>query len=172
LTTLDVSPETRVSDERFRDLMSMVCGPVVVVTTAIDDAPAGTTVSSFSSLSLQPRMLMLALDRSSRLLDKLRRAGRFGVNVLDARQETTARAFATKSDDKFDRVDWSYRGGLPYLDGSPGWAECAVEALVPGGDHVIVVGAVHDLESLEPGAYTPLIYGGRQFGTHSGLSGS
>lgn len=150
--------------QRFRDLMSMVYGSVVVVTTHDGADPAGTTVSAFSSLSLQPRLVMLALDRGSRLLGRLRQTRRFGVNILDATQTELATLFATKRNDKFAGVAWSDRGGLPYLHGSPGWAECEVESLIPGGDHVIVVGRVDDLDYEE---CTPLIYGGRRFGTHT-----
>ncbi len=156
-----------VSNQRFRDLMSMVCGPVVIVTTAEGTEPAGTTVSAFTSLSLQPRLIMLALDRRSRLLARLRRTRRFGVNILDAAQSELATLFATKREDKFAGVEWSDRAGLPYLHGSPGWAECAVESLMPGGDHVIVVGRVDDLE-YQP--CQPLIYADRNFGVHSRLS--
>jgi flavin reductase (DIM6/NTAB) family NADH-FMN oxidoreductase RutF len=156
-----------VSDRRFRDLMSMVCGPVVIITTAEGPEPAGTTVSAFTSLSLRPRLVMLALDRRSRLLARLRRSRRFGVNVLDAAQSELATLFATKREDKFAGIEWSHRSGLPYLHGSPGWAECAVESLMPGGDHVIVVGRVDDLEYR---ACQPLIYADRNFGVHSRLS--
>jgi flavin reductase (DIM6/NTAB) family NADH-FMN oxidoreductase RutF len=154
------------SNQRFRDLMSMVCGPVVVITTAEGQEPAGTTVSAFSSLSLQPRLVMLALDRTSRLLARLRRTRRFGVNILDSGQSELATLFATKREDKFAGIEWSHRAGLPYLHGSPGWAECEVESLMPGGDHVIVVGRVDDLEYQ---ICTPLIYAGRTFGTHMQL---
>src|SRR5690242_13554525 len=94
------------SNQRFRDLMSMVCGPVVVITTAEGQEPAGTTVSAFSSLSLQPRLVMLALDRTSRLLARLRRTRRFGVNILDSGQSELATLFATKREDKFAGIEW------------------------------------------------------------------
>jgi flavin reductase (DIM6/NTAB) family NADH-FMN oxidoreductase RutF len=158
-----ISAQENISTQRFRDLMSIVCGPVVVITTTEEQKPAGTTVSAFSSLSLQPRLVMLALDRTSRLLARLRRTRRFGVNILDAGQSELATLFATKREDKFSGVPWSQRSGLPYLHGSPGWAECEVESLLPGGDHVIVVGRV---EELEYQACSPLIYAGRTFGTH------
>ncbi len=167
MSVAQISAQDDASNQRFRDLMSMVCGPVVVITTTEGQQPAGTTVSAFSSLSLQPRLVMLALDRTSRLLARLRRTRRFGVNVLDAGQSELATLFATKREDKFGGVEWSHRGGLPYLHGSPGWAECEVESLMPGGDHVIVVGRVDDLDYQ---VCTPLIYSGRSFGTHAQLS--
>jgi flavin reductase (DIM6/NTAB) family NADH-FMN oxidoreductase RutF len=167
MSVSQVSAQEDVSNQRFRDLMSMVSGPVVVVTTSEGEAPAGTTVSAFTSLSLQPRLVMLALDRDSRLLSRLRRTRRFGVNILDAAQSDLATLFATKRLDKFAGVEWSHRAGLPYLHGSPGWAECVVESLMPGGDHVIVVGRVDDLDYQD---CTPLIYSGRSFGTHLRLA--
>lgn len=157
-----------VSDEEFRELMSLVCGPVVVVTTMCDGEPAGTTISAFSSLSAQPRMIMLALDRSSRLLGKIDSTERFGVNILGVGQEELATRFATKRDDKFDGVGWSECSGLPRLDGVSGWASCTTERLVPGGDHIIVIGEV-DTASSGAVDRMPLVYGRRTFGAHSGL---
>lgn len=148
--------------------MSIVCGPVVVVTTMVDDEPAGTTVSAFSALSLRPPLAMLALDRTSRLLRKIETSERLGINVLGEGQEDLAMAFATKRLDKFDGVRWSARNGLPCLHGAPGWAACSVTARIPGGDHIIVVAGVEDIEFSEDVA--PLVYGGRRFGTHSALS--
>jgi len=165
---VDSRPDTDVSEEDFRGLMSMICGPVVIVTTMSCGEPAGTTVSAFASLSLRPRLVMFALDRQSRLLDKVEDTGRFGVNVLQFAQAELATTFATKRDDKFAGIEWSTRDGLPYLAGSPGWAVGSVHELVPGGDHIIVIGRIHDIASQTA---APLIYGGRTFGTHSHLPG-
>jgi flavin reductase (DIM6/NTAB) family NADH-FMN oxidoreductase RutF len=156
-------PDPPVSEDQFRELMSVVCGPVTVVTTMAGGAPAGTTVSALMSLSLRPPLVTLALDRSSRLLGKIRASGRFGVNILGYGQEEVALVFATKGDDKFAGVAWAERHGLPLLDGVAGWAGCTLDQEYPGGDHVIVVGAVTDIRSWD---LAPLVYGSRKFGTH------
>lgn len=155
------------SADRLRDLMSTVCGPVVVITTLLPPQPVGTTVSSFVSLSLRPPLVLVALDRTSRLLPKVAAARRFGVNVLRAGQEDLGRRFAAKDDDKFAGVDWTVRSGLPRLAGTVGWAACTVTSLLPGGDHVIVIGEVEETDA-SPGA--SLVYGARRFGRHSTVS--
>jgi flavin reductase (DIM6/NTAB) family NADH-FMN oxidoreductase RutF len=166
---LDHDLAAGVSGEQFRDLMSQVCGPVVVVTTVWRGQPVGTTVSAFMSLSLQPPMVLLALDRSSRLLDKVLESREFGVNVLGADQQDLARIFASKSDDKFAGVAWSARHSVPRLHGALGWAHCRVTRTAPGGDHVIIVGTVTDIDHAE-GA--PLVFGCRTFAAHTALSQS
>lgn len=159
--------EQGVSGEQYRDLMSKVCGPVVVITTMWQGQPAGTTVSAFMSLSLQPPMVLLALDRTSRLLDKVTTTRQFGVNVLGTDQQHLAKAFASKGDNKFANVAWSLHRELPRLQGILGWARCEVTLVVPGGDHEIIVGSVKDIDSVDG---SPLVYGRRTFGAHTVLS--
>src|ERR1700745_711765 len=95
---------SRVSPVEFKSALSAVCTPVTVVTTMHDGRPHGTTVSSFCSLSLDPPMVLVSLDRSSELLRLICESGRYGVNVLALDQSAIARAFACKGADKFDGV--------------------------------------------------------------------
>lgn len=171
LSTESVEPQDGLeggpSSEQFRELMSRVCGPVVVITTLWQGQPAGTTVSAFMSLSMRPPMVLLALDRTSRLLDKVARARQFGVNVLGTHQQDLARVFASKGDDKFSGVAWSHHRAAPRIHGTLGWARCEVTLTAPGGDHVIIVGSVTDIATAEG---SPLIFGRRAFGAHTALS--
>jgi flavin reductase (DIM6/NTAB) family NADH-FMN oxidoreductase RutF len=150
----------------FRAVMAVVCTPVSVVTTMAGDRPHGTTVSAFSSLSLNPPMVLVSLDLGSDLLQHIRGSGAFGLNVLHAGQAALAAAFARKGDDKFDGVRWVRQDGVPRLEGCAGWLACTVTELVAGGDHVVVfgraIGAGHE-------AAPPLTYHQRRFGTHSAL---
>lgn len=86
----------RTSPDAFRAAMAAVCTPVSVVTTMEDGLPYGTTVSAFTSLSLEPPMLLVSLDRNSDLLAMIRRTGRFGLNVLASSQPELAMNFARK----------------------------------------------------------------------------
>src|SRR5256885_8823618 len=104
-----------VEPEMFRVAMSQVATPVVVVTTISEERPHGTTVGAFTSLSLDPPMISVALDRQSELLAKLRDAERVGVNVLASDQKVLAANFSKKSPDKFASVDWRPDAGLPPL---------------------------------------------------------
>src|SRR5215470_7255980 len=86
----------------FREALGAVCAPVAVVTSFYDARPHGTTVSAFCSLSLDPPLVLVALDRGSDLLRMIRRAQRYGINVLSHGQEAIATRFARKGADKFD----------------------------------------------------------------------
>lgn len=156
--------------ETFVELMSGVCAPVTVVTTATTDGrPHGSTVSSFTSLSLDPPLASFALDRGSGLLPHLHQGARVGVNILAAHQHTLAASFARRcpgTGSKFDGITWTTRAGLPHLPDSAGWTAGRVERHVPGGDHVLLVISVEEAHST-PAA--PLVYLRRSFGTYSGL---
>lgn len=148
----------------FREAMASVATPVSVVTTTWNGEHYGTTVSAFSSLSMAPPMILVALDRGSMLLTAIRSAGRFGLNVLSASQSETALRFASsRGVGKFDGIAWHTDSDLPRLDGSLDWLACAVVDLVEGGDHIIVLGRVG---SAEAGGGAPLTYYRRTFGTH------
>jgi flavin reductase (DIM6/NTAB) family NADH-FMN oxidoreductase RutF len=151
---------------RFREVMAGVATPVSVVTASAGGRPHGTTVSAFASLSMDPPMVLVSLDRASDLLALVREAGGFGVNVLGADQSALALAFARKGSDKFDGVPWGTDHGLPRLQGAPGWLACEVAGLVDGGDHVIALGVVVCADTLTG---QPLTYHGRVFGTHTAL---
>ncbi|MFD5258271.1 flavin reductase family protein [Streptomyces bobili] len=152
--------------DTFRDVMASVCTPVSVVTAMADGDPHGTTVSAFASLSMTPPMVLVSLDRRSRLLAILRETGRFGLNVLGGDQSEIALTFARKAEDRFADVAWELEGGVPRLLGS-GFVACEVESLVDGGDHVVVLGGVL---SADPLAGAPLTYHARSFGTHARLT--
>ena len=151
-------------DQDFQNLMTGVCAPVTVVTTADDDGPHGATVSSFASLSLQPPLVTLGLDRRSALLARILGSRRFAVNVLASSDDELALLFARRDEDRFGQVSWSPSQGLPRLDGAAGWAVCDVHQVVEGGDHLLLVGLVIHAESSHR---SPLVYGHRTFGTHS-----
>lgn len=157
-----------VDEDTFRELMGAVCAPVTVVTThTADGRPHGTTVSSFTSLSLDPPLVSLALDRGSELLRHLVTGARLGVNVLGEEQEPAALAFAGRGAGKFDGVPWSPEAGLPRLPGCTGWMTGTVHQHVEAGDHVLLVVRV---ESASCTPARPLVYARRTFGTHSRLA--
>jgi len=152
---------------RFREVMADVATPVAVVTSMGHGVPHGTTVSAFASLSMEPPMVLVSLDRRSDLLALVRETGRFGVNVLGATQSAVALAFARKGGaGKFAGVRWEVDSDLPRLRGAPGWLACEVESLVGGGDHVVALGAVIAANTV---AAAPLTYHSRVFGTHTSL---
>lgn len=152
------------TEDAFRDLMAGVCAPVTVVTAMDDGTPYGATVSSFSSLSLQPPMITVALGCESRLLSRILSTRCFGVNILGAGDEQVARVFSGRRKDRFLDTAWRPDHGLPRLSNIAGWAVCELDRAVRGGDHVLLMGLVVHTEST---GTAPLVYGNREFGTHS-----
>lgn len=151
----------------FREVMARVCTPVSVVTGLDAGLAHGTTVSAFASLSLEPPMVLVSLDRTSALLALLRKTQRFGVNVLSSAQAELAVRFARKGGPgKFSGVSWEQVAGVPRIPGTGGFLASTVAGFVPGGDHVIVLGHVIAAESTRE---APLVYHGRVFGTHTPL---
>jgi flavin reductase (DIM6/NTAB) family NADH-FMN oxidoreductase RutF len=151
----------------FREAMAGVCTPVAVVTAMAGPAPYGTTVSAFTSLSMDPPMVLVSLDRSSDLLAVIDGSRRFGLNILGAQQPELAVNFARKGGPaKFGGVEWQVGGQVPRLPGATGFLACEVADLVAGGDHVVVFGRVL---SADTAPARPLTYHARAFGTHTAL---
>jgi flavin reductase (DIM6/NTAB) family NADH-FMN oxidoreductase RutF len=148
----------------FRDTVGRFATGVCVVTATGPDGPAGLTTNAFSSLSLEPPLILVCFDNASRTLPVVRDAGRFAVNVLRAGGEELAATFASKDllpAEKFDAVTHTVDHGVPVLDDALAWLVCDLEALHPGGDHTIGVGAVTAMGHSEG---EPLVfYGGRYF---------
>lgn len=145
----------------FAETFSQVPAAVSVVSTyAADDRPHGTTVSAFCSLSADPPLVMVALDRNSDLLKELETSMRFGINVLAAGQEEIGLGCARKGEDKFKGVSWEDDDGLPRIDGTAAWLACDVQEFMPGGDHLIVVGLITRCEANDE---APLLYHRRTF---------
>lgn len=151
-----------VDQEAFRNALGAVCTPVAVVTSALDGRPHGTTVSAFCSLSLDPPLVLVSLDRGSDLLAMIRDAGVYGINVLEHDQQDLATSFASKGADGFDTVTWELDHGLPKIEGVGSWLACSLHELIEGGDHVIAIGRV---EAADHAPVQPLLYQQRTFGT-------
>jgi len=124
---------------------------VAIVTCQGADGPAGLTTNAITSLSLDPLLLLVCFDNSSRTLPVVREARRFAVNVLRAGQEELAAAFASKrlARQKFEAVTHTVAHGVPVLDDALAWVACDLVELLPGGDHTIGIGAVIDGEASE-----------------------
>lgn len=152
--------------QTFRNLMAGVCAPVTVVTTAHNEIPYGATVSAFASLSLDPPIVTVALDRRSQLLSHILQVGRFGVNVLARDQEDVAKRFAQREVERFGSVSWHFDCGMPRLACAASWLACDLENTVEGGDHILLLGLV---EVAQRSDAAPLIYTDRTYGTHSVL---
>jgi flavin reductase (DIM6/NTAB) family NADH-FMN oxidoreductase RutF len=147
-----MSSEVReVTAEEFR----RACGRFatgVAVATVLDAAgvPHGLTVSSFTSVSLDPPLVLICLGHEVTVIGAFREAKYFGINVLREEQRHLSDRFARKGFDRFDGLPWEQgETGVPLLPGALAAMECALEQRIRSGDHDIFVGrmvraAVHD----------------------------
>jgi flavin reductase (DIM6/NTAB) family NADH-FMN oxidoreductase RutF len=131
----------------FRQAAGRFASGVTVVTTRASQGHYGVTTSSFASLSLNPLLVTVSINRSSPLLGYVRSAEAFAVSVLSSDQQQVAAYFATRGRTPepagFASVPTMVRQtGAPIIDGCLSWFDCTVEDLLPGGDHEILVGRV------------------------------
>jgi 3-hydroxy-9,10-secoandrosta-1,3,5(10)-triene-9,17-dione monooxygenase reductase component len=145
------------TDLEFRQALARLPTGVTVVTALGPEGPTGATANAVTSLSLNPPLMLAALDRGSRTLAALEGSRRFGINVLAAGQEELAHRFGTKEATaaKWDGVGWSEREGVPAIEGAVVWLACDLRDLHDGGDHVIATGNVIALDA--PGG-EPLVF--------------
>jgi flavin reductase (DIM6/NTAB) family NADH-FMN oxidoreductase RutF len=110
--------------------------------------PHAMTANSFTSVSLDPPLVLVCVDRRAVMHDRVLGAGAFGVSILGRRQQDIARRFADRDRGdgpaQFAGVAWTagQQHGAPLIDGAMGWMECALWQAYDGGDHSIVVGRV------------------------------
>jgi flavin reductase (DIM6/NTAB) family NADH-FMN oxidoreductase RutF len=130
----------------LRDVLGHFASGVTVVTAVTAEGPIGFTCQSFSSLSLDPPLVVFAPARTSRTWVRLREIGRFCVNVLAEGQDTVSQNFARSGPDKFAGVPWSPSvHGAPVLEGIVAWIDGELWAEYDGGDHTVAVARVLDL---------------------------
>lgn len=153
--------------ELRRALGSFVTGITIITTRDADDRPVGVTVSSFSSLSLDPPMVLWCLARSARSAETFSTGEGFAAHVLAHDQWPVAERFATPGAEKFSAVKWQWSDRqLPLLAACTAHFECTRGAVHEGGDHLIITGEINNfaVSDIEPLAYR----GGRFALTHRG----
>lgn len=147
----------------LRQFASCFATGVAVITTC-DGAgkPFGLTMNAISSVSLDPPLFLICVDKKSNTLAPILESKAFAINILAKGQETISNTFAGKSEDKFAQVPYHTGShGMPLIDGTHGAAEFSVHAEYPGGDHVIIVGEVR---SVATDAVDPLLYFRSKYG--------
>lgn len=148
--------------EEFRDVIGHFASGVTVITTRRSGVPHGTTANAISSLSLEPPMLLICMNKSSSTGQAVADSGRFAVNILSEDQPEEAMRFASKGDDKFSGIaitDGEF--GDPLLEDALATLECRIVEEVTGGTHTVFL-AVVERASARSGA--PLAYFRGQFG--------
>lgn len=129
--------------EAFRRCLGQFATGVTVITASVGGKLVGITSNSFSSLSLDPPLVVWSIRRESRNFSAFAAASHFAVSILAADQLDLARAFARSADNKFEGVDWfAGVGASPVLRGVAASFECARTVEVDGGDHIMFMGHV------------------------------
>jgi flavin reductase (DIM6/NTAB) family NADH-FMN oxidoreductase RutF len=151
------TPAGGIDPASFRRVLGRFCTGVTVITSLGPGGPLGLTCQSFSSLSLDPPLILFSPARTSTTWPKMREIGRLCVNILAEEHSQVSIQMSRSAADKFAGVRWEETPlGSPRLAGAVAWLDCALEAEHDGGDHTIVVAAVHSL-SADPTA-RPLLY--------------
>lgn len=144
----------------YRRVVGEFATGVSVVTTAVDGRLHGTTVNSLTSVSLDPLLLLICIDRKANAHRELESGERFAVNILTAEQEELSHLFAESNKPELGRLQGvPYRigpHGTPVLEDCLAYLECEVSGQYPGGDHTIFMGAVLGGETLREDA--PLLF--------------
>ncbi len=147
--TLDLArPAAQLADrDQLRGVMGWFATGVTVIA-AGSETPMGMTANSFTSVSLDPPLILVCVNRRAAIHQAVLNCGSFAVSVLSARQEHVARYFANharpRGESEFDFVGWTPgpHTGSPILQGSIAWVECSLAGAYYGGDHSIFLGSV------------------------------
>ncbi len=146
-----------IDGDLFRSVLGRFASGITVITTRdASDRDHGMTASAFSSLSLDPPLVLVCIANDATMAPVMAAAETFAVNVLTDAQEAVSRRFAGKVDDRFAGIGFS-RGefGDVVLDDVLAWMQCRIVARHPAGDHVIIVGQA---ESAGVRDARPLLY--------------
>lgn len=133
-----------IDKDLFRAVLGrFASGVTIVTTTDADGCDHGMTVSAFSSLSLDPPLVLVCIDHNASVWPAFERAEHFAINILGSQQEALSRRFSSRDGDRFAGVGFT-RGitGVALLDDTLASVECVVTSRVPHGDHSILVGSV------------------------------
>ena len=122
---------------------SFMTGVTIVTTAGVDGSPRGFTANSFTSVSLEPPLLMICIGKAAASMEVFRQAKGFAVNILSEAQKDVSVLFASKRADKFAEARWR-KGpfGSPLIEGSAAWFDCARYQVLDAGDHIILMGQI------------------------------
>ena len=154
-----------VTPDQFKATLGRFCSGVTVITVTDDDGDHAMTASAFSSVSLDPPLVLVCVKKNGNMHQRLSSATGFGINLLDRNQESVSNRFAgwwNKEGSKWADLDVERapHSGAPWIGGSLASLDCAVHERFDGGDHTIYIGHVNHVrvdgrprEALEPLLY-------------------
>ena len=137
-------------------LGSFPTGVTVVSCLDKNKNPLGFTANSFTSVSLDPKLISICIDKESFNIDSFSITKHFAVSVLSENQQSISTIFATPHEDRFKNIDWSTEEtGSPIISGAVAWFDCNTQQVVDAGDHLILIGNIIAFDSTPK---TPLMY--------------
>ena len=133
--------------EGTRDLRhalgSFPTGVTVVTSKDKDDNPIGFTANSFTSVSLNPQLILICIDKASFNIQSFSAREHFAVSVLSESQQHISTIFASPETDRFKDISWESKAtGSPIISNSDAWFDCDKDKIIDGGDHLILIGKV------------------------------
>jgi flavin reductase (DIM6/NTAB) family NADH-FMN oxidoreductase RutF len=151
-----MDPSAPISARDLRTVLgSFTTGVVVVTTNGPDGQPAGLTVNSFNTVSLDPPLILWSLSLKAPSLPAFRSHEYFAINILSEDQEHVGRQFATPSSNKFNDIEVTTGiTGVPIIANTTHF-ECRTYARYPGGDHEIYLG---EIVAFQDRVHSPLVY--------------
>jgi flavin reductase ActVB len=145
-------------------------GVTIVTVLDAERSPHGMTASSFTSVSLDPPLVLVCVDHRAKVLEHLRRSEHLAINVLSEGQHELSAHFARRGQNRFDGVEW-YAGheGVPLIPGVLASLECRMHRLVDAGDHAILIAEVLNVSHRDG---RPLVYYGSGYHKLDGVNGA
>ncbi|MDA8586807.1 flavin reductase family protein [Rhodobacteraceae bacterium] len=162
MNAIVANPESGIDPRELRDVLGCFATGVCVVTSVGDEGrPVGMTINSFSSVSLDPPLILWSIGLSAPSRQAYDSHGCFAINIMGEDAKDTTMNFARPSDDKFAGIDWKPgHNGVPVLNEAMAVLECTVEDQIISGDHEIFIGRVVQLDQ---NAGDPLLFHKGQF---------
>ena len=146
-----------VTSDQFRQVMGNFATGITVVTTRDKEGkPYGLTVNSFTSVSLNPVLVLVCLDLRLSGLQSFRDSRHFGVSILSEHQEDISRMFARKDAERPAEIFFEGKLGMPLVKNAVAIMECQTVQIYEGGDHLIFLGEVDNADAVQPDH--PLLY--------------
>jgi len=143
----------------FRDALGLYASGVTVIAGHDGDEPLGFTCQSFYSVSTDPPLISFSVMVTSSTYPRIRKTGKFSVNVLSRAQQSISNQFARKGTDKWAGIAWKMSDGQnPTIDGTLTWLDCEIVAEHQAGDHYIVIGKVLTIGPDASHIDQPLVY--------------
>lgn len=138
----------------LRDALGSFATGIIVVTASYEGSQHGMTANSFTSVSLEPPLVLVCIDNNARMAHLLERGMEFGLSILSVSQERISRHFAGRPQDGL-AIDFAWRAGIPLIAGAHAHFRCQLADSHVVGDHTIFIAEVRELERYDA---APLVF--------------